>query len=169
MSAQHVHLQGRGRVSLWKCREVPGLWLCAPSFPNPVTVGMFWCPTTHINTLSKQLRSDWILLHRVIKCSRQISHEKAKPWPSFPSFRLMGYLPFISRLTEMYQLANWVTMRRTWHDYVIKREHFPRHWPVVSVTGEFPSQRPVTRSFDVFFDLRQNSRLSKQSRRRRFE
>ena len=24
------------------------------------------------------------------------------------------------------------------------------------VTGEFPSQRPVTRSFDVFFDLRPN-------------
>ena len=31
------------------------------------------------------------------------------------------------------------------------------------VTGEFPSQRPVTRSFDVFFDLRRNKRLSKQS------
>ena len=31
------------------------------------------------------------------------------------------------------------------------------------VTGEFPSQRLVTRSFDVFFDLRQNKRLSKQS------
>ena len=31
------------------------------------------------------------------------------------------------------------------------------------VTGEFPSQRPVTRSFDVFFDLRLNKRLSKQS------
>ena len=31
------------------------------------------------------------------------------------------------------------------------------------VTGEFPSQRPVTRSFDVFFDLRLNERLSKQS------
>ena len=30
------------------------------------------------------------------------------------------------------------------------------------VTGEFPAQRPVTRSFDVFFDLRQNKRLSKQ-------
>ena len=37
------------------------------------------------------------------------------------------------------------------------------------VTGEFPSQRPVTRSFDVFFDLRLNKRLSKQWRRRRFE
>ena len=26
---------------------------------------------------------------------------------------------------------------------------------------EFPAQRPVTRSFDVFFDLRLNKRLSK--------
>ena len=28
--------------------------------------------------------------------------------------------------------------------------------------GEFPTQRPATRSFDVFFDLRLNKRLSKQ-------
>ena len=32
------------------------------------------------------------------------------------------------------------------------------------VTGEFPAQRPVTRSFDVFFDVRLNKRLSKQLR-----
>ena len=31
------------------------------------------------------------------------------------------------------------------------------------VQGEFPAQRPVTRSSDVFFDLRPNKRLSKQS------
>ena len=31
------------------------------------------------------------------------------------------------------------------------------------VTGEFPEQRPVTWSFDVFFDLRLNKLLSKQS------
>ena len=30
------------------------------------------------------------------------------------------------------------------------------------VPGEFTAQRPVTRSFDVFFDLRLNKRLSKQ-------
>ena len=30
------------------------------------------------------------------------------------------------------------------------------------VPGEFPTQRPVTRSFDVFFDLHLNKRLSKQ-------
>ena len=33
--------------------------------------------------------------------------------------------------------------------------------------GEFPAQRPVTRSFDVFFELRPNKRLSKQPWRRR--
>ena len=37
------------------------------------------------------------------------------------------------------------------------------------VTGEFPSQRPVMWNFAVFFDLRQNKRLSKQSRRWWFE
>ena len=31
------------------------------------------------------------------------------------------------------------------------------------VNGEFPIQRPVTRSFDVLFDLRQSKRLSAQS------
>ena len=36
-------------------------------------------------------------------------------------------------------------------------------------TGRFPSQRPVMWSFDVFFDLRLNKRLSKQSRHRWFE
>ena len=31
------------------------------------------------------------------------------------------------------------------------------------VSGDFPAQRTVTRSFDIFFDLRLNKRLSKQS------
>ena len=37
------------------------------------------------------------------------------------------------------------------------------------VTSEFPSQRPVMRSFDFFFDLRLNKQLSKQSRHWWFE
>ena len=37
------------------------------------------------------------------------------------------------------------------------------------VTGGFPSQRPVTRSFDVFFALRLSKQLSKQSRSWWFE
>ena len=38
-----------------------------------------------------------------------------------------------------------------------------------SVTGGFPSQGPVMRSFAVFFDLRLNKQMSKQSRRWWFE
>ena len=37
------------------------------------------------------------------------------------------------------------------------------------VPGEFPTQRPVTRRFNIFFDLRLNKRLSKQSWGWRFE
>ena len=37
------------------------------------------------------------------------------------------------------------------------------------VPDEFPTQRPVTRSFDVCLDLRLNKRLSKQSLRWWFE
>ena len=39
----------------------------------------------------------------------------------------------------------------------------PRSQAFLQVPGEFPTQRPVTRSFDVFVDLRLNKRLSKQS------
>ena len=52
------------------------------------------------------------------------------------------------------------------HNDVVKRKHFPRYWSFVRgspVTGEFPTRRPVTWSFDVFFDLRLNKRLNKHS------
>ena len=40
------------------------------------------------------------------------------------------------------------------HQYSLRKRLHP---------GEFPAQSPVTRSFDVFFDLCLNKRLSKQS------
>ena len=53
------------------------------------------------------------------------------------------------------------------HDDVIKWKHFPRYWPFVRGIHRSPvnspHKRPVTRSFAVFFDLRMNKRLSKQS------
>ena len=51
------------------------------------------------------------------------------------------------------------------HDDVIKWKHFPRYWPFVQDIHRSPvnsPQRPVTRSFDAFFDLRLNKQLSKQ-------
>ena len=53
------------------------------------------------------------------------------------------------------------------HDDVIKWRRFPRYWPFKP--GEFPAQRPVTRSFEVFFDLRPSKWLSKQSQCWKFE
>ena len=53
------------------------------------------------------------------------------------------------------------------HDDVIKWKHFPRCWLFVrGTTGHrwIPRTRPVTRNFNVFFDLRLNKRLIKQSR-----
>ena len=47
------------------------------------------------------------------------------------------------------------------HNDVIKWKHFPRYWPFTLWGESTPLQRTVTRSFDVFFDLRQNKRLSK--------
>ena len=62
----------------------------------------------------------------------------------------------------------------TLHGDVTKCKHFLRYWTFVCagnspVAGEFPAQRPVTRSFDVFFHFRLNKRLSKPSRRRWFK
>ena len=53
------------------------------------------------------------------------------------------------------------------HDDVIKWKHLPRNWPFLRGIHRSPvnspHKRPVTRSFDVYFDLRPNKRLSKQS------
>ena len=62
---------------------------------------------------------------------------------SFPGFKKVGWVILLHRHVAIY-------------DDVIKWTHCP-------VPGEFPAQRPVTRSFNVFFDLRLNKRLSKQS------
>ena len=57
-----------------------------------------------------------------------------------------------------------------YHDDVIEYKYFSRYWPFMRgspFTGGFPSQKPVTRNFDVFFDLRLKKRFGKPSRRRR--
>ena len=55
------------------------------------------------------------------------------------------------------------------HDDVVKWKHFRVTGPLSGGSSEFPSHMPVSQSFDVFFDLRLNKRLSKQRRRRWFE
>ena len=76
----------------------------------------------------------------------------------------------ITHLLHLYFLFSW------WRHQM---EYVPRHWLLCGEftgdCGEFTGHRwiplteTVTRSFDVFFDLRLNKRLSKQSRRLWFE
>ena len=55
-------------------------------------------------------------------------------------------------------------IRQNCHDGVIRLKHFARYWPFV-----WAIHRPVTRCFDVFFDLCLNQQLSNHWRRRLFE
>ena len=48
----------------------------------------------------------------------------------------------------------WIVTPKCTHDDVIKWKHIPRYWPFVRGIHRSPvAQRPVTRSFDVFYDL----------------
>ena len=75
------------------------------------------------------------------------------------SFLCKVPLSMYCHLDSLYTATIWVDWT---HDDVIFRvtAHLCGNSPV---TGEFPTQRPVTRSVDVFFDLCLNKRLSKQS------
>ena len=57
------------------------------------------------------------------------------------------------RYTGGIVLVDWGNQEYTFRDDVIKRKHFPRYWPFVRGIHRYP-QKPETRSFDVFFDLR---------------
>ena len=68
----------------------------------------------------------------------------------------LGLTSFVKLITKEISTAWWRHQMETFTALLaLCMENSP-------VTGDFPSQRPVTRSFDVFFDLRLNKRLSKQ-------
>ena len=65
-------------------------------------------------------------------------------WPTYPCFSRLLHRPWWRHQMETFSVL-----------LAICAGNSP-------VPGEFPAQRPVTRSFDVFFDLRLNKQLSKQ-------
>ena len=76
------------------------------------------------------------------------------------------YLRASWRLTKTYTMQSILCMKATsWWRH--QMETFSALLAICAgnspVPGEFPTQRPVTRSFGVYFDLRPNKRLSKQS------
>ena len=75
----------------------------------------------------------------------------------FPVDRYLPILPIFSRLTSL-------VLGQSWRRH--QMETFSALLAICvgnsPVPGEFPTQMPVTWSFDVFFDLRLNKRFSKQ-------
>ena len=97
--------------------------------------------------------------HSEIK-SRQRRNDKATQWGMSPGTHCTIPVPYHScRVT-----ATHFTSRPWWRHQM---ETFSASLAICAgnspVAGEFPAQRPVTRGFGVFFDLRLNKRLSKQS------
>ena len=121
--------------------------------------GMAWCRQTKSNNLSQC----WPRSTSPYGVSRpnELIHYVINPCHSDCIVRICWhYLHFLNREIVLVYSCNILL-----HDDVIKWKHFPRYWPLCGEftgPGEFPAQWPVTRSFDVFFDLRLNKRLSKQ-------
>ena len=103
----------------------------------------------------------------------------------------MAHILYVFRTDVLFIIGFWVTSptaakafvyKVVWHADVIKWKYFPRYWSFVQkihrlLVNPHPpppkkkkkKKRTVMRSFDVFFDLRLNIRLSNQSWRRWFE
>ena len=72
---------------------------------------------------------------------------------------------FCALIWFVHVILPWIFVLLSWWRH--QMETFSALLPVCAgnspVPGEFPAQRPVTRSFHAFFDLRLNKPLSKQS------
>ena len=78
-------------------------------------------------------------------------------------------LPKVKITTRYIKWEGWVSTLR--HDDIVKRKHFPCYWPFVRGIHRSPVNSPHKgqwRGVLVFFYLRLNKQLSKQSRRRCF-
>ena len=67
------------------------------------------------------------------------------------------HCPWLLHKIDLEKLRSDIKWPNTWW------RHQMETFSALLAICEFPSQRPVTRSFDVFFDLRLNKRLSKRS------
>ena len=150
---------GLSLVQIMACRL-----LGAKPLHEPLLV---YCQLDSWEQISVKFKSEFYHFHSwksIWKC------RLPKWWPFCPAGD--EFIHVICSITIRYdkfttlQKQWWLSSTMTWHDDVIKWKHFR---VTGHLCGEFtglrwiPTQRPVTRNFDVFFDLRLNERLSKHS------
>ena len=136
-----------------------------------------------MSAMASQITSLTIVYSTVCSGSDQRIHQSSAPL-AFVRGIHQGPLnsphkgPLTRKMFPFYDVIMWVFSRiYHWfyeHDNVMtwKRMMTSSNGNIFRVTGplceeftgpgEFPTQRPMTRSFDVFFDLRLNKRLNKQ-------
>ena len=125
---------------------------------------------THDNITIADFCRKYIKPHCFLACSSRQQLLKRYQHPVGPSrYCFRQAETYLTRMQQLYFMAQgptgtsrgaleytslWIYLKQ--HDDVIEWKHFPRYWPFVReihrVPGEFPTQRPVTRGFDVFFD-----------------
>ena len=106
----------------------------------------------------------WAPVHAIIRVSSNVTCCLEIAWRSGVCCFCLKW-SFVLTLDKS-SLNVWMS-KTDLRDDVIKWEHFPRYWPfvlgILRSPGNSP-KRPVTRSFDVFVDLRLDKRQSKKSR-----
>ena len=143
----------------------------------------FWCTFHCISNSSFNQQLLCMFDNYITACPEIIKNRKLHIWPVFTCVnrifdighpihvRLLPLRIVCSRNSVYIAVRFPLSDERTW----VARQAWWRHQMETfsallaicagnsPVSGEFPAQRPVTRSFDVFFDLCPNKRLSKQS------
>ena len=138
--------------------------------------------------MTKQTYADTIgILVQIYKVQGKRNHQEQDLFPAHATDQTQALMESLGRGIQCsFGRCNWVyrcqpNFNALWKLLILRR-YFPlrmnswwRHQMETfsallafcagnsSVPGEFPAQRPVTRSFEVFFDLHPNKPLSKQS------
>ena len=135
---------------------------------------------SNVCSTSQMAPSHWLLITMTSHKVLQHSHENDYSTSSQATivYSVQWVLNCIFKITAASPRDQWVKSTRTSAGTVMNNSTILTWWrhqmETLSallafcagnspVTGEFPSQRPVTCGFDVFFDLRLNKQLSKQS------
>ena len=146
-------------VSLWNLTGTSAAAL--PRYlPNFRAIGKVW---TRISRLRDFTRSCGKTSYRLVNRGPEVCSNEDVCWELTGSseVNMMNWRQFITWTSD--DQSWWRHQMETFFSLLaLCAGNFP-------VTGKFPAQRPVTRSFDAFFDLRLNKRLGKQSWGRWFE
>ena len=133
----------------------------APACQKPIVPGRTWELQVKL-----QVWNSWYVIYCHPKTIINIEKESLLHVIAFISIKMRTFI----QLNTWCRLANKPLLQPWWRHQL---EKFSTSLDLCEgnppVTGKFLPQRPVTRSFEVFFDLRSNKRLSKQSKRWWFE